>query len=502
MADERIYDRISKRTNGQIYIGVCGPVRTGKSTFIKRFMQLMVLPAIDNEYIKERVIDALPQSGDGRTITTAEPKFVPEDGVEISIGPAKLKIRMADCPGYPVEGALGMFEEGRPRMVKTPWDDEPVAFERAAVIGTRKIICDHSTVAVMITGDGDFTGLQRENYIKAEEQSAAELKALNKPFCIVLNCMSPESADSQVMAKEIATKYNAPCIPCDCKNMTAKDVSAIFDALLMQFPLGEVYIDLPQYMNALKFDHPVKKEIISTFKEYMDSLETVRDASEQLHIIMGNPFVKSARVKKFDLSSGKAYLDVKLSDELYYNIIGEILNEEITCDMELFSVLTQFSEAKSKFDELKDALEEVENKGYSMVYPKLEKLSLDKPELFRQGSKHGVRMVAKAPCLHLIKTDITTEISPVVGSLMQSEDLARYLNDKMDKADSTDAADSKNPNSEIWNTNLFGKTIQEMAMEQMKDKIEKMPNEMKSKIQRSLQKISNEGKDYFICIII
>ncbi len=491
MMDRNLYRDIGERTGGEIHIGVVGPVRTGKSTFIKHFMELFVLPEIENSYVRGRVIDQLPQSGDGRTIMTAEPKFIPEEAVHIQINRTELSIRMVDCVGYLVPGVLGHMEDGKERSVHTPWQTEPMPFSEAAALGTEKVIHDHSTVGILVTTDGSFGELLRESYVAAEEKTAEQLKALKKPFVIILNTARPHDEDTELLRDQLAEKYEVPVLAVNCSQMTKSVPEEIFKSLLSQFPMREIYIELPDYMEALSVEHPIKAELVHTMFDWMDKLDTMGSVERTLPALMLCDHIRKAVIDRMELSTGRIYIDLQLQEGLYYQIIGELLHRDVQGDRELFLLLQEYAQSKEAYDEMKDALDSVTQAGYGIVHPKLHQMKLGQPEVFKQGSKYGVRLVATAPCMHMIKTDISTEISPIVGNQQQSEDLANYL---MEKAES--------PESEIWETNLFGKTLRELVTEQMEHKLRSVPDTLQFKVQRSLQKISNEGKDYFICIIL
>lgn len=493
MTDGNIYKDIAERTGGEVYAGVVGPVRTGKSTFIKRFMELFVVPAIENTYVRTRVVDQLPQSGDGRTITTTEPKFIPEEAVAIKVSSASLSIRMVDCVGYLIPGVLGHQEDGKSRMVKTPWDAEGMPFEEAAERGTEKVITEHSTVGIMITCDGSFGEIPRENYIMAEEKTVSQLKQLGKPFVIVLNSSEPSSHRTAEMAKKMEAKYSAPVIAANCATMDKSVPEKIFDQLLSQFPVSEIFIDLPEYMDALPQDHEVKAGLVDTMLTFMKTVDTVSSVESSLQVITANENVKTVEILRCEMATGRVFASVKLKNGLYYQIIGELLRHPVNNDRELFLLMREYARAKQAYDDMKEALDSVTRSGYGIVHPKLQQMKLGEPEVFKQGSKYGVRLVASAPCLHIIRTDISTEISPIVGSEQQSADLVNYLMEKFSVS---------GDEMEIWETNLFGKSLQEMVVEQMDGKLTSMPESLQGKVQRSLQKISNEGKDYFICIIL
>lgn len=489
--NRNLYRDIGERTGGEIHIGVVGPVRTGKSTFIKRFMELFVLPEIEHVYMRNRVVDQLPQSGDGRTIMTAEPKFIPEEAVQIQINHCSLSVRMVDCVGYLIPGVLGHMEDQRERMVQTPWKENPLPFSEAAAIGTEKVIHDHSTVGILVTTDGSFGDLPRESYLAAEEKTAEQLKSLHKPFVIVLNTANPNEEGTENLRRSLSEKYGVPVLSINCRQMSGSVPEEIFSALLSQFPMREIHIHLPDYMEGLSVEHPIKGALVDTIFNWMEQLDTMESVEQTLPAISLSEHIRKAVIERMELSTGRVYVELQLIEGLYYQIIGELLHQEVKGDRELFRLLQEYAKSKEAYDEMKDAIYSVNQAGYGIVHPKLHQMKLGSPEVFRQGSKYGVRLIATAPCLHMIKTDISTEISPIVGSQQQSEDLAKYLMEKEEA-----------PNEEIWETNLFGKTLRELVTEQMDHKLSSVPDTLQFKVQKSLQKISNEGKEYFICIIL
>ena len=379
MTDGNIYKDIAERTGGEVYAGVVGPVRTGKSTFIKRFMELFVVPAIENTYVRTRVVDQLPQSGDGRTITTTEPKFIPEEAVAIKVSSASLSIRMVDCVGYLIPGVLGHQEDGKSRMVKTPWDAEGMPFEEAAERGTEKVITEHSTVGIMITCDGSFGEIPRENYIMAEEKTVSQLKQLGKPFVIVLNSSEPSSHRTAEMAKKMEAKYSAPVIAANCATMDKSVPEKIFDQLLSQFPVSEIFIDLPEYMDALPQDHEVKAGLVDTMLTFMKTVDTVSSVESSLQVITANENVKTVEILRCEMATGRVFASVKLKDGLYYQIIGELLRHPVNNDRELFLLMREYARAKQAYDDMKEALDSVTRSGYGIVHPKLQQMKLGEP---------------------------------------------------------------------------------------------------------------------------
>ena len=492
MTNTKIYQDISRRADGNIYIGIVGPVRTGKSTFIRRFMDVMVFPNMENPYEKTRVLDEMPQSGEGRTITTTEPKFIPPEAVRVATkSGTSFSVRLADCVGYLIPGVLGHEEEGIERLVMTPWSDEKMPFSMAAEIGTEKVIAEHSSVGIVVTCDGTISEIPRKNYTEAEEKTINQLKSLQKPFVVVLNTSAPHSAAARELAESLETKYGVPVIPVNCQKAGEDSFDEIFQKLIYQFPAAEVDFRLPGYLDALEDSHWVKAGIISSVKNWMQQFETLGDVVETCRMIADGKIIRDVQIVRTDLGEGLVVLEPVLDSRLYYKVVEELMGAPVENDSQMFLLLREYAKAKMAYDNIRGALEQAESTDYGIVAPKLSEMILEKPEVFRQGSKYGVRMLAKAPCLHIIRTAITTEVSPVVGTESQSEDLANYLTEQFG-----------NEESNIWETNLFGKSLKEMVTEQMESKVNHMPQPLRSKVQRSLQRISDEGKDYFICIIL
>ncbi|WP_027399044.1 stage IV sporulation protein A [Anaerovorax odorimutans] len=492
MENLNIYESISERTQGDIYIGVVGPVRTGKSTFIKRFMDLLVIPNVKNSYVKERITDELPQSGSGRTITTTEPKFIPADAVPLELqGNTKFKVKMVDCVGYMVNSAIGHMENNKMRMVNTPWQEDKIPFEDAAEIGTRKVITDHSTIGVVVTTDGTIGEIERENYVPAEERVVRELKELKKPFVIILNSVEPEEEAAQDLRCSLETKYQVPVIATNCARMNVNTLNHILSDTLYEFPATQISFHLPGFIEGLGSDHWIKATIINNIKEWSKTFDNVKDIRDSINTLEDGQIIQGISISNMDLGTGNIEVEVEAVKGLFYKVLEEIMDEEVKNDYHFFKLIKEFSQAKKSYDKLKSAMEQVEDSGYGIVQPKLTEMVLEEPEIFKQGNKFGVRLKAKAPSLHIIKTDITTEVSPVVGSEKQSEDLIKYL-----------LTEFENDPSKIWDTNIFGKSLYEMVTEQMENKLSNVPDHIRTKVQRSLQKISDEGKDYFICIVL
>lgn len=492
MENINIYENIGRRTGGDIYVGVVGPVRVGKSTFIKRFMDLMVIPNVKNVYERERILDEMPQSGTGKTITTTEPKFIPAEAVKLDLsGNVNLKVRLVDCVGYLVPGAIGHMEDGEARMVDTPWNEEKLPFEEAAEIGTEKVIRDHSTIGIVVTTDGSIGTMSRESYEEAEARVIRQLLDLNKPFVIVMNSTRPQSEEARGLAAEIGDKYGVPVVRMDCAKASEGEIADMLKILLGRFPVREVSFGIPGYIEGLEKEHWLKSDLIENIRYWAQGFNTVEDLRNSVDALKDGEIVENARINSIDMGTGQIEIKLDIFESLYYKVITELMEEPVENDYQFFNLLREFSEAKRAYDKLRSAMMQVEAKGYGIVEPKLNEMSLDEPEVFRQGDKYGVKITAKAPTLHIIRTDITTEVSPVVGSEKQSQDLVDSLKDDLENS----------PNG-IWDTNIFGKSLYEMVAEQMESKISSVPDNVRVKMQKSLQKISDEGKEYFICIVI
>ena len=492
MTNMSVYQDISRRADGNIYMGVAGPVRTGKSTFIRRFMDVLVLPNMVNPYEKNRIMDEMPQSGEGRTITTSEPKFIPPEAVPVSAGNGtSFSVRLVDCVGYLIPGVLGHEEDGRERLVYTPWSEEKVPFSQAAETGTEKVIREHSVVGIVVTTDGTIGDIPRNSYVEAEEKTVSQLKELDKPFVVVLNSVMPQRPETQELARRLETKYEVPVIAANCQKMGKEGFDEIFQKLIYQFPASEVDFRLPGYLDALSQNHWIKESITGSVRNWMNHFETLGDIMETCSMIADGKIIKEVRIVKTDPGEGVVVLEPVLDSGLYYKVVEELMGAPVESDSQMFLLLREYASAKAAYDNIRGALQQAEAADYGIVAPKLSDMVLDKPQVFRQGNKYGVRMTATAPCLHIIRTNITTEVSPVVGTESQSEDLASYLTEQFG-----------NEETDIWETNLFGKSLKEMVTEQMESKVNHMPQPLRGKVQRSLQRISDEGKDYFICIIL
>lgn len=492
MENTRLYQDIAKRTDGDIYVGVVGPVRTGKSTFIKRFMDLLVIPNIDNEYKKERAKDELPQSAGGKTIMTTEPKFIPNEAIEITLDDnLKFKTRLVDCVGYLVDNAIGYLEDDMPRMVKTPWSEEEIPFEKAAEIGTKKVITEHSTIGILVTTDGSITDIPREDYIKAEERVVNELRELNKPFIILLNSNDPDSEYTKELAKKLSDKYNTSVMPINCEYLTIENINTIFSKILYEFPVDQISIKFPRWIDGLSIEHPLKAELYKEIKDAFSSINMLKEISNCVDTIKQTEIISKTSISDIQLGTGKVNVEIQLKEELFYKVLSEITGVTVTNEGDLFSIISELASTKKKYDKISYALDEVNRKGYGIVTPSIDELILEEPEMVKQGSKFGVKLKATAPSIHLIRTNVATEVSPIVGSEKQSEELVNYLLSEFE-------SDPK----KIWESNIFGKSLHELVNEGLQTKLAKMPEEAQVKLQETLERIVNEGSGGLICIIL
>ena len=435
-----IYEDIAKRTQGDIYIGVVGPVRTGKSTFIRKFMETLVLPNIENEFKRDRTRDEIPQSGSGKTIMTVEPKFVPADGVVIQLKDSvSLKVRMVDCVGYIVEGALGHEENGKQRLVSTPWSKDAMTFEEAAEIGTKKVIRDHSTIGVVVITDGSVTGIERGSYIEAEERVIDELKSMNKPFVVILNSLTPKDEKTEILRNELEEKYEVPILPVNVEQMEEPDIENILETVLYDFPLNEIRINISKWVEGLEKNHWIKESIISTLKQCIANLQKIRDIDDIVNGFENLEFLDGVTVENVELGEGVVNIQLSTKQELFYNVLEEKSGFKIEEDSQLLNLVTTLSKVKQEYDKIEVALNDAKNFGYGVVAPSLSELSLEEPEIIKQGKQYGVKLKANAPSLHIIKADISTEVSPIVGNQNQGEEMVKYLLNEFEQ----------NP-SEIW----------------------------------------------------
>lgn len=487
-----IYQDMAARTRNSIYIGVVGPVRTGKSTFIKRFMETQVIPHISDVYRRDRAKDELPQSGSGRTIMTAEPKFVPEEAVEVQLEEGvSFSVRLIDCVGYMVPGAVGQFEDLAPRMVMTPWYDYEIPMTEAAEVGTRKVIADHSTVGIVITTDGTVTDIPRQDYEEAEARVIRELQEIGKPFVVLLNSAQPEGETACRIAGDIDRRYGVKCIPVNCQTISEQQITGLMQSLLYEFPLQELSLYLPSWVEALPPEHPIKDSIYQTVREKARKLCHIRELDGALKGMCDCEVIENTAVRNIALGIGVAEAELQVPRRLFYDTLSQRSGLTVTDDGDLMQLLTQLGAAKQEYDKVADALRSARENGYGIVMPSVEELDLEDPEIVRQGGRYGVRMKASAPSIHMIRADIETTVSPIVGNEKQSEDMVNYL-----------LQEFEGDTSKIWNSNIFGRSFHEIVGEDLQAKLKRMPEDAQAKLRQALERIINEGGGGLICIIL
>jgi len=486
MADNSIYSDIAKRTGGDIYIGVVGPVRTGKSTFIRRLLDCMVLPSIENEYDKERTLDQVPQSASGRTVMTTEPKFVPDESVKITVGDGtELNIKLIDCVGYMVDGALGNEEDGVPRMVRTPWRQEPMPFSEAAELGTSKVIGEHSTIGMLVTTDGTIGDIPRESYVEAEERVARELSELGKPYAIILNSARPGSQEARELAHSLEEKYGAPVALVSCPDLTGDDIEEILALVLGEFPLTKLTFRLPDWTEALPEGHELRAELVSKVREFAATCSKLGDVSKHA---ADDGTIEVARV---DAGDGTGELVLPISDEELFKTLGEITGLDVSDRRKLFSLMLELAQMREKYERVEAALEEVEDLGYGIVMPRPEDMTLEEPKMVKTAGGWGVRICAHADSIHMIKTGIRAELCPMVGTEEQTEEVVKYLTREFE-------ADPER----IWESNMFGKSLYDLVSDGMSAKLAHMPSDARERLGETLEKIINEGASGLVCILL
>ncbi len=484
-----LYRDIQQRTGGEIYIGVLGPVRTGKSTFIKRFMDEMILPNMEDEHAMARAMDELPQSAGGKTITTTEPKFIPNEAAQIRLsGDVELRVRLIDCVGYMVEGAAGHLEEDKERMVKTPWFEEEIPFTQAAEIGTDKVMNDHSTIGIVVTTDGSFSELPRSSYIEAEERTITALQRIHKPFLVLLNSQKPYSEETKRLAGELEDKYNVTVLPVNCEQLKKEDINGILEHVLYEFPIAAVEFYMPKWVEMLSADNRMKQEITDCVRGLMKDYDRIRDVLEQ-PVQIESEYVKRCKTDAIRLDDGVIRVQLDVDEVYYYEMLSEMVGETIRDEYQLIGKLKEFSAMQKEYAKVLNAVNQVRGKGYGVVTPEKEEIQLEKPELIRHGNKFGVKIKAISPSIHMIRANIETEIAPIVGSEQQAEDLVRYIN----QADM---------NESIWDTNIFGKTVEQLVNDGINNKISSIGDESQIKLQDTMQKIVNDSNGGMICIIL
>ncbi len=492
MPEHSIYADIAGRTGGDIYIGVVGPVRTGKSTFIKRFMESLVLPNIGEGYSRDRARDEMPQSAAGKTVMTTEPKFIPDEAVAITVdGCATLRVKMIDCVGYIVPDALGTIENGQPRMVRTPWQAEPMPFVQAAEMGTEKVIREHATIGMLVTTDGSIGEIPRASYVEAEERIVRELKELGKPFAMILNSARPTSEDAVALAYELEAKYGVPVALVSCMELDAEDIRHILELVLHEFPVTEIRVHLPEWTDALAPDHRIRAALVGGLRGCADQVNRIGDVRNAFSTLGDTEYCKQANIREINLGNGQVDIDLSLEDGLYYTVISELTGFSVDGEEALIGLLQELAEMKQKYDKVASAIASANESGYGIVMPDLADMKLEEPQIVRQAGGYGVRLRAAAQSIHMIRANIETEIKPIVGTEQQSEDLVKYLLHEFEE----------DP-GKLWETDMFGKSLYELVNEGLHTKLEHMPEASRTKLSETLERIINEGSNGLICILL
>lgn len=486
----QLYKDMKARTNGEIYIGVVGPVRTGKSTFIKRFMDLLVLPNMTDEHAKTRTKDELPQSASGTTIMTTEPKFVPKEAAEISLAEdVTVKVRLIDCVGFMVEGASGHIENDVERQVKTPWFEYEIPFTKAASIGTQKVIHEHSTIGIVVTTDGSIGNLPRDSYVEAEEKTIHELQSIGKPFVLLVNCKKPYSEEAKNLAESLQEKYQTAALAVNCEQMKAEDVHRIMQQVLYEFPISEVEFYIPKWVEMLSRDHVIKQDLLKTVKYVMEKMGDIRSAANGV-TEWESDYIEKIQVERISMDNGVVQIQIQFEQKYYYEVLSELTGTMIKGEYELISVMKELSAMKEEYVQIKDAFADVKMKGYGVVQPRREEIHLEEPVIMKQGNKYGVKIHSEAPSIHMIRANIETEIAPIVGNEQQAQDLISYIKTESETEDG------------VWATNIFGKSVEDLVMDGMRNKIAMINDESQVKLQDTMQKIVNESNGGLVCIII
>lgn len=490
MESFQLYHDMQARTNGEIYLGVVGPVRTGKSTFIKRFMDLLVIPHMEDENQKARTMDELPQSSSGKTIMTTEPKFIPKEAADLVLSDdVKVKVRLIDCVGYMTEGAKGHIEDGEERKVKTPWFDYEIPFTKAAGIGTRKVIHDHATIGIVVTTDGTIGEIPRESYRDPEEKTIRELKEIGKPFLVLVNSSRPYGKEAMETAEEIRNKFEVTAMPVNCEQLKEEDIHQMMEAILFEFPVSELEFYIPKWVEMLPREHKIKAELISEIRRMMEERTEIRDFVGGI----SKPeltYIESVRVEKIEMDTGCVKIEIRVYEKFYYEMLSEMTGTQIRNEYELLKSMKEMSGLRAEYAHVKDAMDSVKMKGYGVVSPVKEEIRMAEPEIIRQGNKYGVKIHSEAPSIHMIRANIETEIAPIVGNEQQAQDVIRYIKE------------AKESEEGVWKTNIFGKSIEELVMDGMKNKITMINDECQVKLQDTMQKIVNDSNGGIVCIII
>lgn len=491
MEEFQVYADIASRTNGEIYLGVCGPVRTGKSTFIKRFMELLVLPAITNEHDRKRAVDELPQSADGKTIMTTEPKFIPKEAVAVKLlGENEVKVRLIDCVGYIVNGAAGLMEGESERMVMTPWSKSPMPFTKAAEYGTRKVIHDHSTIGMVITTDGSFGELERDAYLEAEERTIRELKEIGKAFVVLVNSSRPYSEEAAQVVQEIQDKYDVEAMAVNASQLRTEDILGIMEKILTSFPVTQVAFEIPKWVEMLPSGHWLKQELFQKVREILDKVSRISDVTREKFQVESD-MIREFRISRIGMENGRVLVDTLFDDSKYYQILSELVGTEIPGEYQLIRLLKEYASQKEEISKIGQAWQEVHRKGYGVITPTTNEITIDEPELIHHGNKYGVKLKAVSPSIHMIQANIETEIAPIVGTEEQAKDLIQYISGQS----------GENPDG-IWDTNIFGKTVRQLVEEGMDSKVNKLTQESQMKLQETIQKVINDSNGGLVCIII
>lgn len=485
-----LYKDMEARTNGEIYIGVVGPVRTGKSTFIKRFMDLLVLPKMKDEHDKARTRDELPQSASGKTIMTTEPKFVPKEAAQIQLDDdIAVKIRLIDCVGYMVDGAAGHVENDEERMVKTPWFDYEIPFTKAAGIGTKKVIHEHSTIGIVVTTDGTIGEIPRENYREPEGRTIRELQEIGKPFVVLVNTKKPYGPEAQAVAEELEKTYGVSAMPVNCEQLREEDIHKIMQNVLYEFPVSEIQFFVPKWVEMLPRDHKIKQDLLEHVRSVMGSLNEIKDAAAGIGK-PDSPYIEEMKIDEIGMDTGCVKIRIQIADAFYYEMLSEMTGTDISGEYDLISTMKNLSGLKAEYEQVKDAMEAVKMKGYGVVNPKREEIRLEAPVIIKQGNKYGVKIHAQAPSIHMIRANIESEIAPIVGNEQQAQDLVDFLKKEADTEEG------------IWSTNIFGKSVEELVQDGMHNKISMINDESQVKLQDTMQKIVNDSNGGLVCIII
>lgn len=492
MDKKELLSSIACRGNGEIYLGVVGAVRTGKSTFIKRFIENLVVPSISDEYEKKRCLDEIPQSAQGKTIMTTEPKFVPSNGAKIKVDDFEADIKLVDCVGFVIPNALGYEDaDGNPRMIKTPWFQDSVPFVEAAEIGTEKVIKDHSTIGIVVTTDGSFGELRREDYLDAEEKVIGELISIGKPFIIVLNSSRPNSEETRGLAESLQNTYNVPAIPMNVETMEEKDILEVLKQALYEFPVMDIAIDMPEWVHVLPNTHEIKSHYLEKIKESVMSVSKVRDVEEIITHFTDSEIISKAYISELDTASGVVHLRLESSDELYQNVLKSLVGDAATSKAGLLKVFTTYAEGKEELDSIKDALKMAKSTGYGIVYPTLKDMKLDTPEIIKQGNRYGVKLKAKASSIHLMKVDVESTFEPIIGSELQSKELINYI-----------MKDYQTDPSSIWKSEIFGRSLDVIVKEGIQAKLSIMPENTRYKLSQTVTKIVNKGSSNLIAFVL